>query len=160
MKYLENTRLVLIGSGDVENELHSLTENEKVTDKVTFIERIPWEELYGYTQQADIGISVEENISLNYYYALPNKLFNYIQAKIPVLVSDFPEMRQIVQHYKIGMTILTDDARELADVLSKMLTDKEMIKSWKINLEKAAAELCWENEEIKIKDIYSEIIQP
>ncbi len=159
MKYIENAKLVIIGGGDIENKLHSLAQNVEVDERITFIGRVPWEELYGYTQQADVGISLEENLGLNYYYALPNKLFDYIQAGVPVMVSDFPEMRQIVNQYKIGRTILTDDPRELAGVLTDMLTDRKLIENWKINLQKAASELCWENEEIKINEIFSKIIQ-
>ena len=159
MKYLGNARLVIIGGGDIENELHFLVKNENVNEKVTFIGRVPWQELGIYTRQADIGISLEENLGLNYYYALPNKLFDYIQAKVPVLVSDFPEMRQIVNHYEIGRTILTEDSRELANVFIDMLSNKELIKKWKTNLENAATELCWEIEEIKIKEIFSKITQ-
>ena len=71
-----------------------------------------------YTAQADLGISLEENLGLNYYYALPNKLFDYIQARIPVLVSDLPEMAAVVHSYGIGKVISkTSDPLELARVI-------------------------------------------
>ena len=56
-----------------------------------------------YTIQADVGISLEEDLGLNYRFALPNKVFDYIQAGVPVLVSDLPEVRSLVDQYGVGM---------------------------------------------------------
>ena len=97
-------------------------------------------------------------MGLNYYYALPNKLFDYIQARIPVLVSDFPEMAKIVNDYGIGLTVNTSDPVRLASVFKEMLENDGKRRLWKQNLEKAAEKLCWEKEEKRLLEIYSEII--
>ena len=96
MEFIDNAKLVIIGKGDITAELKQLADKAELHNKVVFFERMPYEELMEYTVQADLGISLEENTGLNYYYALPNKLFDYIQARIPVLVSDFPEMARII----------------------------------------------------------------
>ncbi len=159
MRHVNNARLVIIGGGNIEKDLHLLVKKEKLDGKINFIGRKLWEELYGYTRQADLGISLEEKMGLNYYYALPNKLFDYIHAGVPVLVSDFPEMRKIVDHYEIGNAITYNTPQELAAFITEILDNKNLIRKWKKNLEIAGSELCWEKEEKKIMDIYSGIIR-
>jgi glycosyltransferase involved in cell wall biosynthesis len=111
--------------------------------------------LFEYTKHADLGISVEENKGLNYFYALPNKLFDYIQAEIPVLVSPFPEMKNIVNTYKIGDCIENHHPQHIAEKIKEMLTNEEQIPKWKKNLTFASKELCWELEEKKIFELIS-----
>jgi glycosyltransferase involved in cell wall biosynthesis len=160
MQYLENVRFWIIGDGDIINDLRRLVNKSKLESKILFKGRMLPGELIQYTVQADVGISLEENLGLNYYYALPNKLFDYISAGVPVLVSDFPEMGSLVKKYDIGMATLASDPQELATILKSMLHDSGKIRRWKNNLQKAASELCWENEEKKLLDFYREIISP
>ena len=158
MNYIDNAKLVIIGDGDITHNLQKLADRPALHNRVQFIPRMPYEELISYTIQADLGISLEEKIGLNYYYALPNKLFDYIQARIPVLVSDFPEMAKIVKEYNVGFTVNTSDPRQLASVIKEMIGNENQNKVWKQNLEKAAKKLCWEQEEKKLLSIYSGII--
>ncbi len=155
---MENSLLVIAGSGYLEGELRKLVGSLALHEKVRFLGRIPPEDLRKYTVQADLGISLEENLGLNYYYALPNKLFDYIQARVPVLVSGLPEMASVVEKYKVGMITDSRDPVQLAEVFSSMLEDHAQRKKWKDNLELAAAELCWENEEPALLDLYSRIV--
>ncbi|MBN2350469.1 MAG: glycosyltransferase [Bacteroidales bacterium] len=156
--FLSNVRLVLIGDGDIADSLKVLVISQNLESRIDFYGRIPADRLKNLTAQADLGISLEENMGLNYYYALPNKLFDYIQANIPVLVSDFPEMSKIVRTYNIGLTAIEQDPKKLAEIISDMLSDKIRIVQWKNNLQNAAKELCWENEEKKLNEFYQEVI--
>jgi glycosyltransferase involved in cell wall biosynthesis len=158
MKFIDNAKLIIIGDGDITADLQQLADEYELNNKVIFYERMPYDELMAYTAQADLGISLEEKMGLNYYYSLPNKLFDYIQARIPVLVSDFPEMAKIVNDYGVGLTVNTSDPGQLASVFKEMLENQDKRKLWKQNLEKAAVKLCWEKEEKRLLEIYSEII--
>ncbi len=157
MEYLPEIDLWLAGGGDEEQKLRSLVAVMKL-DNVKFLGRIPLEELRPITCQADVGISVEEDMGLSYRYALPNKLFDYIQARIPVVVSNLPEMARIVKSYGIGLVASTHDPAEMAAVLKKALTDKNLRQVWKSNLERAAAELNWEKEENTVRKIFEKFI--
>lgn len=158
VKYLDNVKFVIIGEGDIKKNLEKQAKDSGVEEKVVFTGRISADILPSFTIQADIGISLEENLGLNYYYALPNKLFDYIQAKVPVLVSDFPEMGKLVKQYDIGLTTLETRVEYLAKILESMYSDRENIIRWKENMNKAGEELCWKNEEKKLLDFYKEII--
>ena len=91
---------------------------------------------------------------MNYRFALPNKLFVYILGGVPVLVSNFAEMKRVVEHYQIGIIAETHQRKELAELFKSTLFDQEKRLVWKQNLPRAASELCWEKEEKVLQDIY------
>jgi glycosyltransferase involved in cell wall biosynthesis len=157
IKFLENVNFVIIGDGDIREQLKDLVMSENVSEQVFFTGKIPLEELTEYTVSAHLGISLEENMGLNYFYSLPNKIFDYIQAGIPVLASDFPEMKRIIESYNVGVCTLERDPKKLAEIIKSMLFDESVRDIWKKNTIKAAAELCWENEEKVFKDIIKNI---
>ncbi len=158
MQFVDNAVFVIIGDGDIKVEMERLVEELKLKSKVLFTGKMPFNELLSYTKNADIGISLEENIGLNYYYALPNKLFDYIRANVPVLVSKLPEIERIVNKYGIGEFIDNHNVEHIAEKINMMMKSPEKISFWKENLKKASKELCWENEEQVLKSIFIEFI--
>ena len=147
MKHIKaDAVLVIAGTGDVISELQELVAREQLDGRVLFTGQIPFEELHRYTSLADIGLSVEKEIGVNYQNCLPNKFLDYIQARIPVLVTPFPEMRRIVEHYGIGEFVDSHDPVKLADRFDAMLANEPRLKEYRSNSEKAAEDLCWEKE--------------
>ena len=156
MKHLETEAVLLIaGIGDISETLQKLTIGNRLDEKVKFIGQVPFQELHSYTLMADLGLSIEKNVSINYFFSLPNKFLDYIQANVPVLVSPFPEMKAIVDHYNIGEFIENHDPAVLAQKIDAMLKNPEKLALYKKNLILAAEELCWENEEV----MYLEVVQ-
>lgn len=148
MKYMQTDALLLIiGSGDVIPQLKNYVTQNELQHKVWFLPRKPFSELLKYTVNADIGLSLDKDTNLNYRYSLPNKIFDYIQAGIPVLVSDLPELKRIVTEYGVGMVLETHRPQKLAAQLDAMLNDAEAMESWRRNAAEAARVLCREEEE-------------
>lgn len=141
----EDAVLVILGNGVLMPKLKKMVESKGVGERVLFPGKVAYEKLSAYTAQAALGLSAEQNIGLNYYYALPNKLFDYIRAGVPVLVSDFPEMRAIVEQYRIGETIDSFEAKDFAEQINEM-TEKSESGIFNKALSQANKELCWENE--------------
>lgn len=154
MKHLDNTVLIIIGGGPIEEALRQKASSPELINKVKVLGRMPFSELHAYTSKADLGFSLEENLGLNYYFALPNKLFDYIQAGIPVITSDFPEMKAIVEGYNIGQTTAERNPERLALLINQMLNDEPQRLIWKENARRAADELCWEKEREILLKIY------
>jgi len=154
MQFIDGAVLWLAGDGDLTAQLKQMVAELKLESKVTLLGRLPLHQLHEVTRLADLGISLEEDLGLNYRFALPNKLFDYIQYRVPVLVSNLPEMRKIVDQYQIGAIADTHQRKELAEIIKTALFDQEKRQIWKQNLPKAAAELCWENEEEILKQVY------
>ncbi len=154
MEYLENSELWLIGTGDIEQKLKDRTNNKKLNEKVKFFGLIPLEDLPKYTIQADLGLSIEKNMGKNYYFALPNKIFDYIQNNVPVLCADLPEMKKIIENYEVGEILKSHTPKQLAEQIKAILADNKKLKFWKENTQKAQKELCWQNEEKELLKIF------
>jgi glycosyltransferase involved in cell wall biosynthesis len=154
MLYLEEAQLLIAGEGDIEHDLHLRVKEKGLGKRVRFVGRLQPADLLNLTAQADLGISLEEDLGLNYRYALPNKLFDYIQCRVPVLSSSLPEMARIVESYGVGVCTPEKDPEKLAGVIRYMLKER-LGGSWMEALEKAAEELCWEKEAL----VYREMLQ-
>ncbi len=146
MKFMKNFELHIIGSGDIMEDLKNEVKDANLGDKVKFFGRISVEELKKFTLKADLGLSLEKNAGLNYYYSLPNKIFDYIQAEVPVLCSDLPEMKNVIKKYNIGEVLLSHNPEELAKQIENIFKDNEKLSLWHKNLVNAKKELCWENQ--------------
>ncbi|MGQ8335073.1 glycosyltransferase [Sunxiuqinia sp. A32] len=158
MQHIENTQLVIAGDGDIREKLQSLAQTLKLNEKVSFLGKIPLEKMKFITAQADLGLSIEEDMGLNYRFALPNKLFDYIQQEVPGMVSNLPEMKQIVEQYQIGMILEKHDPQVMATQFEQALNNSELRAQWKTNLKNASKELCWENEGKVVQDIFQPLI--
>lgn len=156
LKFLKNTELWIAGAGDIEQDLKKLASDLQLNEKVKFLGRIPIKELHEITCKADLGLSLEENLGLNYYFALPNKLFDYIQAKIPLIVADLPEMTLIVKQFKIGEVLKERTPESLANQIVGMINSKQD-DSVKENLNIAANVLTWENEKSILIDLFKSV---
>ena len=156
MKFLpENYLFVIVGGGDVFEILKEIIEKENLENKVKIVGKVPYQELINYTYNADLGLSLDKNTNLNYQYSLPNKLFDYIQSKVPVLVSNLPEMKQVVEKYKVGKIVLDRNPLALANQISIMLKkDKNLYTK---QLLKASSELIWKKESEKLIQIFKNI---
>ena len=142
MPFLDNFVFYVIGDGDVLKELMEKVKKMNLTDKVYFTGKIPFKNLPSYTARADIGINLLENYGLNYYYSLPNRIFDFIHAGVPILSRDFPEIRKIFAKYNIGMLIDNLDPQNIALAIKKMENTEKDHSAFAV----ANEELCWENE--------------
>jgi glycosyltransferase involved in cell wall biosynthesis len=152
MSHLENVILLIIGGGDVWEILKEKITKLKLGEKVLLIQKIPKTELMHYTHHADIGLSIDKNTNLNYYYSLPNKIFDYINAGVPVLASRLPEIEKIISKYKIGDFIEDHNPENIARKIKEMLSSPKL-KEFRKNTMNAKKELNWASEKLKLIEI-------
>lgn len=154
MKYVNNAILMIIGGGDVIDSLKEQASINGLSNKVLFFPKMPFPKLMEYTSVAEIGLTLDKDTNINYRFSLPNKLFDYIHAGTPVLASPLPEIKRIIEQYGVGMLIESHDPVHIADCINQMINGnyKLLLKQ---NLERAASELNWENEELTLKKVYS-----
>lgn len=143
--------LVIAGGGEMLSFYRDLAEKLHISEKVFFIGKIPQENLINYTAGAFIGLALIENISLSYYYALPNKLFEYIMAEIPVIATDLPQMKNIINEFKVGLTIKENDIDQLKQSLNKLKDDESYYNQFKSNCRIASQTLNWERDMERLK---------
>lgn len=156
LEFLTDSCLLIVGDGDKFHELKEYAREKTWCDRIVFIGRVPFSDLAKYTALASVGISLEEDLGKNYRFALPNKLFDYIQAGKPVVVSNLPEMSEIVSSYKCGEILKERSPQVLAQLLEKIICDETM--EYQKGCIRASEELCWERESTKVVGLYNELI--
>ena len=150
MEFLDNCILVIIGNGDLYEDL---TQKVKNNNKIHFLGKFSPKKLHKLTPLANLGLSIEEDLGLNYRFALPNKIFDYIQAEVPILVSDLPEMKQVIQNYNVGEIVKKRNPKELAIQIEQILK-----RDFSTELKGAKKELVWENQEEKLLTIFNNLM--
>lgn len=150
MPLLPNYNLWIVGDGSTLEELRK----KNHSSNVKFWGRIPFEKLSSITVQAAIGLSLEEDLGLNYRFALPNKLFDYVHCQVPIICSDLPEMRAVVQQNKVGEVLYDRTPQGLALLVNRMMDNAEHYKHYQNHCKKAASLLTWQHEEATLLALY------
>jgi len=155
MQYLDNVLLLIVGGGDVLPLLKQKVNELNLQEKVKFVSRQTPENLAGYTRNADLGLTIDKDTNINYRFSLPNKLFDYIHAGVPVLATPLVELKNIIQQYNIGAFIENHDPVHIASTIKNLLEDENRLAEYKTNTAKAAADLNWETEKKVLFEIFS-----
>lgn len=144
------SHVVFLGFGD-------LTENFKILAKqhsnIHFHEAVPHSQVVSIVKSADFGLCLVQNVSLSDYYCLPNKLFEYCFAGVPVLASDFPDIRTILQDYGIGECCSLDPTAVRQAVFALANNNKTFSFS-------DLTPLGWQAQEQKLHELYKQILTP
>lgn len=162
MEYLQDFLFVIVGDGDEYENLVSYVKAKSLEGRVVFVGRVPFGKLKGYTKCADLGLCLLENRGLNYYYSLPNRIADFVQAEVPILATDFPEIRKVVRKYKVGTLVSDYSPRELANSISSSIASWDALSAEekKVIFAKAQEDLCWENDEKVLKKLISGLLCP
>lgn len=151
---MNNLYLIILGGGEHFQFYKSLANEMKITERIIFVGKVEQDKILNYTAGAFAGLSIIDNISTNNYYALPNKLFEYIMSGIPVIVNDLPQMKRIVEEYGVGDVTQEMNEDELIKILTRWKENEELYSSLKSNCLRASKVLNWENEFDKVYYIF------
>lgn len=152
MHLLDNVILKIAGDGPRKKEYEDLVIRENLQNKVQFLGKLRPEDLREITVKVDCGMSIEENGGESYFYSLPNKVLDCIQARVPLMLSNLPEMQNIKNQFDVGEIIKDHQPSTIANSIQLILNKGR--KNYQPELEKAANALCWENEEVKLLQVF------
>ncbi len=153
----EKFHLLIIGGGDIIDSIRKLIAENTLQDRITLIPKQPFAILEHFTRQADLGLSIDKPDNINHRFGLPNKIFDYLHAGLPVLASRLIEIEKIVQAYEVGDFIENHDPAHIAERIQFMLADGQRLETWKINTIRARNELNWEAEGKIVIDIFKQV---
>ena len=131
-----------------------IKESSKEYENIYFHPAVPPDELLDFTSSADFGILFYENNCLNHYYCSPNKMFEYLMAGIPVLVSNLYEMKNLVEQYQIGIVATSNSVKGFTKSIEESL-NQDYLRIVE-NVEKSRKLFCWEEQEKVLLDVYKE----
>lgn len=127
--------LMSTGAGTIE----ALKRYAKDVPNVRFREPVPFADMIPTLQQYDVGISLLPPTSFNNMMALPNKLFEYVQARLAVVIGPSPEMARIVENHHLGVVSSDFTADSLREAIRSLTVAK--VDQFKANSHAAAREL-------------------
>ena len=144
---------VLIGGGRLEKLLISIAEQYSISSRVKFISTVPLCELPSYTASADIGLQPIENTCFNHFSTDSNKVFEYMMADLPVVATNFPEIRNVVQENNFGF-VVSEDESAIRHALQRLIYSNELRCELAKNACLAKYHLSWERQEHLLSDAY------
>ncbi len=150
--------VVLIGAGKLKPTIKQLVKQNKLEDRVRFINKVPVEDLFKYTVNAYLGFQVLQNINYNHYSTISNKILEYVMCEIPVIASNFPEIKKIVDGENVGLTIDPHHSENIANAVNKLLQDKRLYAQMQKNCKIAKKNYHWGREKNTLYNVYEEIL--
>lgn len=164
VEQLEDIAFVMIGpvlpadQPFFDNLQRRIEQSEKLQGRVFYRGFIPSNELLQWTASADLGLQPIINWNMNHYLCLPNKLFEYVQANLPIAASHFPEMKNVIESYQIGFVFDPENPTEMAEKIRRFFDSPEQQTEYRQNLQRAKQELNWENEEKRLVELYQAVL--
>lgn len=159
MKELPGALLLIIGGGDAWPVLGRMVKEHGLEDRVRLLGKQPYERMMDFTRNADLGLTLDKDTNLNYRFSLPNKLFDYLHAGIPVLASDLPEVAAIVRLHDAGVVIPQVSPEAISAAVKGLMADPSRRATLKRNATFAALALDGEGEKEKLKALLEKIGQ-
>ena len=152
--------LVFLGGGPLRPALEAHVEAAGLTNRIRFLDPVPPDALLPVTASADVGITLLEDVCLNHRFALPNKLFEYLMAGLPVLASDLPEIRRVVEDFRVGRVVDPADRAALVKALQAMVDDENQRARWAANTPGVFETFRWEKASQRLQDRYRTLLSP
>ena len=163
LQILSDCRLVVAGDGDVLEQMKQYAAARPWHDRVEFLGRVQPDRLRALTAQASLGLCLLEDLGLNYRYSLPNRIADFAQAGVPVLATDFPEIRRVVEEYGTGILVEPLPAEKKGDDYTQYIVRlaeavRATLRYWRelpaeerrSRFARAGEELNWQHEHKKL----------
>ena len=150
--------VVFLGSGRLKPQLVEEVKKLGLTDVVRFHDAVPVGELPTWTACAYVGLQILQNTCFNHYSSLSNKLLEYLMAGVPVIASDLPEMRRVIEDTGAGVIIDTSDPRAIASAVNEILADPERREQMSQAAKASRKAYSWEREEHILTELYAQLL--
>jgi glycosyltransferase involved in cell wall biosynthesis len=158
LKLLDRGHLVYLGSGHLAEVVPVRAAELGIAGRVHVQNAVPSAELSSWTASADIGLCLMEDLGVSYYHSLPNKLFEYIAAGLPVIGSNLPEITRVLDE-GAGIAVDVSDVEGIASVVHKLLGDAQLFESFRARNHVLREKYCWNAVKERLIEIVDENIK-
>lgn len=151
----KNKHIVFMGYGSLKNVIKKYSEKYI---NIHFCPTVKVSQILDYTRGADIGLSLIEKTSLSYFYSLPNKIFEYMSSGLPVIASNFPEMKKIIEKNNCGICVDPKSPEKITKAIEHLIKNPNEAKKMGENGQRAVLnKYNWEKESKKLLKVYEEL---
>ena len=152
--------LLIVGDGDVVPQLKEFVseQNDLLKSRIRFIGKQPYDVMMNYTFHADIGLTLDKPLSLNYKLSLPNKVFDYMHTTTAVVATNIKEVAYVVMTHQIGKVLDELSVETLSKTLTSLINDPNRLEKYHANCKVAAQTENWEIETQVLAKIYPKVV--
>ena len=154
----DDIKLIIRGYGFIEDDLRTIILENSLENKVRFDGPVEIKDIVLKASHSHLGVVLTQPININFKLTVSNKIFEYIQAGLPVLMSDIPEHRYLNKKFDFGIILSDFSPKGIAKSINDLVSDKEEYYRLRNNAIIAAETLCWENESVKLIELYSNFL--
>ena len=130
-----------------------------VDDRIVIHPMVPPEELDGFIRSADLSVVLLLNDCLNNYYCAPSKLYESLAYGLPVVTSDFPGLKDVVEGQDVGLCVDPEDPMAIAQAINRVMSDDVLRTRMGENARRAAQETyCYEIEGPKLTAAFDQLL--
>lgn len=151
-----NVVIALMGAGEAEERLRALARDLKVADRLRLLPPVPYRDLLRWTASADAGLLLlPPDHSLSIRWCLPNKLFEYLMAGLPVIASRLDAVAGIINKYEVGVVADSLEPHAVAHVIQSLMdASQRRMEMRERALKAVSTELRWEVEQMRLLAVY------
>jgi glycosyltransferase involved in cell wall biosynthesis len=160
LEYVKNPQVqFIVLGGHVDRQTEARVRSSPGWSRVDYRGQAPYQEMYRCLQSAAVGLVCNQPV-YSYDHALPNKLFEYMAAGLPVIASDFDLWREIVKDNECGVTVDPTSPRQIAEAIDYLLEHPELRRVMGQNGRQAIQQRYnWANESLKLLQLYKEVLR-
>jgi glycosyltransferase involved in cell wall biosynthesis len=152
--HVDRVHLLIIGRGDTLKEMRDRVPDLNLTERVTFLPVMMWEDMMCHTAMCDAGLSLDAGSSTNSRFSLPNKIFDYMEAGLAIIATELPEVSEVINTAGCGIVIAGNSALEIASAMRQLRDNRSLLKQLRDNSVAGRSRWSRESEEEKVRDVY------
>jgi glycosyltransferase involved in cell wall biosynthesis len=153
-----SVRVVMIGPDMTSGVLPAMAKDSDVNGVLTILPAVPSEKLPEVTVSADMGLILFQNTCPNHLYSLPNKLYEYMMAGLPIIASDLPEMSELIRREGCGVLVDPESPEDIAGSILGLASDPgRRLELGRNGRTAALARYTWPGQEEVLVGIYSRL---
>jgi glycosyltransferase involved in cell wall biosynthesis len=156
LRYAPGVILVVRGPGAerAEPEYRRRAKAAGVGDRLLILPAVPSSDVVAAAKGADAGVWTLPNWCKNFYYALPNKIFEYLAAGLPIVAANFPEARRLVEGHEVGVCFDPYSPPSIGAALRLLAEDAPRLARFRENIPGALAAMGADREWERLVDVY------
>ena len=155
---IEGGVVLMLGSGRLKSALMERAERLGLEGKVYFHDAVPVDELPEWTACGQVGMQLLQDTCFNHHSSLSNKLLEYLMAGVPVVASDLPEMRRVIEDTGAGVLIDASKPEAIAEAVNRLLADERLRNEMSGKARAARRRYCWGEEERVLVELYAGLL--
>lgn len=159
LQYLPNVTFIIRGPSleYFGEDYRKLAEKVGVANRLILLPPVPSADVVAAAVSADAGIWTLPKLSKNFYYALPNKIFEYLASGLPVLAANFPEAIKLVANNGVGLCFDPYDPKSIAEQIDRLSSDKALVSNMRDAIPPLLEKIDADNEWLKLVSIYEKL---